>query len=70
MKISGNGAKETMVMIRKTLREESVKARVFEGMLGSVQTEKGDSMFNIFFDNKGIVHKELLLASQTVNSIY
>jgi hypothetical protein len=24
----------------------------------------------IFFDNKGIVHKEFILASQTVNSAY
>jgi hypothetical protein len=44
-------------------------------MLGSGQTEQGETgeqqtILIIFFDNKGIVHKEFVPASQTVNSPY
>jgi hypothetical protein len=44
-------------------------------MLGSEQTEKGEtgeeqSQTRIFFDIKGTVHKEFVLASQTLTSSY
>jgi hypothetical protein len=35
----------------------------------SVQGETGQELM-IFFDKKAIVHKELILAGQTVNSTY
>jgi hypothetical protein len=47
------------------------------GMLGSGQTEEARQVKNkvkseliIFFDVKGIVHKEFVLARQIVNSVY
>jgi hypothetical protein len=38
-------------------------------MAGSIQ-DKIKSILIIFFDIKGTVHKELILAGQTVNSAY
>jgi hypothetical protein len=54
---------ETLAMIRQAFREESPYS------LRLVKS-KNKSMLIIFFDFKGIVHKEFVLAGQTVNSAY
>jgi hypothetical protein len=56
-----------MAMIRQEFVEESLShTRKVQRQVKS----KGKSMLIIFFDVKGIVHKESILAGQTVNSAY
>jgi hypothetical protein len=70
---------ETLETIRQAFREGSVH-RCLNGMsklseikkveIGEEQGQKARSMLIIFFDIKGIVHKEFILVGQTVNSTY
>jgi hypothetical protein len=46
------------------------KVQIHEIEEGRPVKSKAKSMLIIFFDVKGIIHKEFILASQTVNSTY
>jgi hypothetical protein len=68
---------ETLEMISQAFMKESMShAQVFEWKIPNSQrpkrarqvANKVNSMFIIFFDIKGIVHKEFILVGQTVNS--
>jgi hypothetical protein len=72
----GKSAKETLAMIRQAFGEERMNrtgvARSSQGRPRKARhlKSKVKSMLIIFFNIKGIVHKEFVLAGQTVNSPY
>jgi hypothetical protein len=70
----GKSATETLAVIRQAFKEEGM---VVHGKSKLTETEKARQveskvkrMLIIFFDIKGIVHKEFALACQTANSAY
>jgi hypothetical protein len=77
----GKSAKETLAMIKQAFGEQrmsrvyiarSIQSRIkkkFKKKARQVKS-KVKSMLFIFFGLKGIVHKEFVLASRTVNSAY
>jgi hypothetical protein len=71
----GKSATDTLAMIRQALRVESmsctrrVQTHRYRKEASQVKN-KVKSMFIIFFDIKGIVHKTFILAGRTVNSTY
>jgi hypothetical protein len=70
---SWKSAMQTLTMTRQVFREESMShASVFEwhGRPKNVRqvNSKIKSMHNMFFDIKGIIHKEFVLAGQAINS--
>jgi hypothetical protein len=71
----GESETETLVIIRQAFKEESMSRRP-ESPNSPRQKKarqvksKVKSMLIIFFDIKGIFHKEFVLAGQTVNSTY
>jgi hypothetical protein len=58
---------ETLAMVRQEFGEESINSRPRKARQVKI---KDESMLIIFFDIKGIVHKEFILAGHTVNSEY
>jgi hypothetical protein len=71
----GESAAETMAMIRQAFGER--KHEPYTESPNSLRPKKARwgkskirSMLFIFFDIKGNVHKEFILAGQTVNSTY
>jgi hypothetical protein len=68
-------AEETLVIITQALGAGSMStALVYEWQVHTNRDRQVESivksMLIIFFDMKGIVHKEFILAGQTVNSTY
>jgi hypothetical protein len=75
VQISGKSVLETLGMFRQVFREENMSrtqnVKTHQDGRKARQVKSTDkSMLIIFFDIKGIVHKEFVLASQTVNSTY
>jgi hypothetical protein len=66
----GESMTETLAMTRPTLKEESMRQKFHSPRPEKAKKKKSEvkSMLIIFFVIKGIGHKELVLASQTVNS--
>jgi hypothetical protein len=66
---------DRLAMIRQAFGEESAsctqkdQTQLRLKKARQVKSE-GKCMLIIFFDNKGIVHKEFVLTGQTVNSAY
>jgi hypothetical protein len=74
---SWKNAMQTLAVIRGAFSEESMSCtQVFEWKSSNSRPEKArqeykvKSMLIIFFDIKGIVHKEFVLAGQRVNPAY
>jgi hypothetical protein len=72
----GKSGTEIPAMIRQAFGEQSMGRTLIFEWLGSGRprnprkvNSKVKSMLIIFFDIKGIVHKEFVLAGQTVNSV-
>jgi hypothetical protein len=65
-------ATEALAMIRHEFRHRYLMACLVQGRPKKVRQVKSKvkSMLIIFFDIKGIVHKEFVLAGQTANSTY
>jgi polysaccharide deacetylase 2 family uncharacterized protein YibQ len=63
---------QTLATIRQVFREENIeKAKVTDTKKGARQVKsKVKSILIIFFDSKGIVHKESMLAGQRANYAY
>jgi hypothetical protein len=65
---------ETRAILDKILWKKACaiheKSKLTESEKGETGEAKVKSMLIIFFDIKGIVHKEFALAGQTVNSAY
>jgi hypothetical protein len=71
----GKCATETLAIINPGFRKESMshtrKLQIYSDKKRARQVKsKAKSMLIIFFGIKGIVHKEFVLAGQTVNSAY
>jgi hypothetical protein len=63
-----------LATIKQAFREESMnrtrRVQTRRGRKREAGQEESKSMLIIFFDMKGVVHKEFVLAGQTVNSAY